>query len=64
VVAIAFPEPRVRQPYDVIRAAVRAFYDPIRPAQPRHEDFAVLKIREVLNRFLKGSGLFHDDIIA
>src|ERR1017187_517190 len=52
VVAVAFPKPRVRQPYDVIRAAGGAFYDAIRPAQPRHERFAVLKIGEVQYRFL------------
>jgi hypothetical protein len=64
VSAVALPQPRICQPYHVIRAAVGAFYDAIRPAQARHKGFAVLKISEVLNRFLKGFGLFHAYIIA
>ena len=62
---VALPKSSIRKIGDFVRSALRAFNLSVRPAEGHEKALAVVKIREVLNSFLKGLWVtFHVSILT
>src|SRR6266446_5316760 len=60
---VAFPDAILGKVGDLLGAAMRAFHHAIGPAKFHHDHFAVLKIAEVDDRFLKSLDAVHETIM-